>query len=122
MKRIIIAVLLICCSCGRTVYVPVETERVKIETKKEIQKDSIFIDRVTHIETKGDTVFNTLTQYKYVYSHIRDTLLRVDSIPVIITPPPEIIYKTKKSKAQTGINWILGIICGGLILARKLRL
>lgn len=122
MKKIILVILVLLCSCSRTVYVPVETERVKIETKKEIQKDSIFFDRVTHVETKGDTVFNTLTEYKFVYSHIRDTVLRVDSIPVVITQPPEIIYKTKKSKVQTGIIYMLVVICASLLLARKLHL
>lgn len=99
---------LIFVGCSKTIYIPVET--IRTEEKTKVHRDSIYIDRLTHIVTSGDTVFVTLTEYVYKDRIICDTVIRIDSIPKIIEIP--VPHKVKSK----GANWWLTSCIAGLFI------
>ncbi len=94
MKQIILitALALLCCSCGTTKYVPIET--VKTEYRDKIVKDSIFRYDSVFVKQTADTFI--LERYKYLYRDkiIRDSVFLQDTIRVPY--PVEVIKEVKK--------------------------
>lgn len=84
-----IGLLLICIilvSCKTTTQVkevPVET--VKIEYQDRTIQDSIYFRDSILIVQKGDTIYNTQVKYRYKYKNRIDTIIKIDTIPNIIT-------------------------------------
>lgn len=71
-------------SCKTTEYVQVPVETVK--TEYVTKKDSIFLHDSINVftEVKGDTVFINKVKYKIKESFKTDTMIKVDSIPVVV--------------------------------------
>lgn len=86
MKKIILfALILSFCSCSSlTKYVEVPVEVVRTEYVKQIVYDSIYIKDSTERYRFNDTVYIEKYRYKYIYSVKNDTLIKIDSIPVVI--------------------------------------
>lgn len=84
-------------------YVPVETTKTEYVSKIDttIIKDSVFIDRWS----KADTVFLTKYKYKYIEKIKRDTLHRVDTIPVIQEVKVDVPYVPEYYKKINGLFW-----------------
>ena len=91
MKNKIIVLLLFCTlifpiftSCKQTEYVEVPVEVVKTEYK--VKKDSVYLHDSINIftEIKGDTVYVNKFKYKTLTSYKTDTVIKIDSIPVIL--------------------------------------
>ena len=84
-----IGLLLICIilvSCKTTTQVkevPVET--VKIEYQDRTIQDSTYFRDSILIVQKGDTIYNTQVKYRYKYKNRIDTIIKIDTIPNIIT-------------------------------------
>lgn len=94
-KLLIIAVLTVMCGCTRRVYVPVEriSEKTRTDTVhvRLTSFDSVADRDTVRIETRGDTVRESVTRWRIRYRDHRDTVTRYrtvmvrDSIPVPYT-------------------------------------
>lgn len=129
MKRVIILLfvlytLISCATTRRVVEVPVEV--VKKEYIYDTKIDSIYIKDSIDRSVRNDTVYlyKEHTVYKYLYR--TDTILRVDSIPKIITV--ETIKEVKTNYLrwyQKTLIWIgiisLLIIIGYLLVKLKFK-
>lgn len=81
-----VTILFIVQSC-RTVTqvkeIPIET--IKTEYKDKVIQDSIYFRDSILILQKGDTIYSTQVKYRYVYKNRIDTIIKVDTIPNIVT-------------------------------------
>ena len=95
-------------SCKTTEYVEVPVETIKTEYK--VKKDSIYLhDSVSvYKETKGDTVYITKWKFKIRESFKTDTILKKDSIPVIVKVE-KIVEVNKLNFWQKSLMWIGGV-------------
>lgn len=78
---IILYILFTLVGCTTTKYIPVE--KIKIEYRNNIERDTLIVkDSVLHKE-KGDTIF--IEKYKVLYKtkFKTDTILRIDTVPII---------------------------------------
>jgi hypothetical protein len=93
MKKIIqiTALVFLCCACGTTKYVPIES--VRTEYRDKIVRDSIFRYDSIFVRQTADTVF--FERYRYLYRDkiIRDSVFVNDTIRVPY--PVEIVRETK---------------------------
>lgn len=88
MKRYLLGIILmftlLLSGCKTTEYIKVPVETIRTEYK--VQKDSIYLHDSINVytETKGDTVYITKLKYKIKETFKTDTVLKRDSIPVIV--------------------------------------
>lgn len=87
----LIVFTLIFTGCKTTEYIKVPVETIKTEYKT--QHDSIYLhDSINTItEIKGDTVYINKIKYQYKYSAYTDTVIKIDSIPVVVEIPKTIV-------------------------------
>ena len=94
MKKTVIfcAIALLCCACGTTKYVPIETTRT--EYRDNYLRDSIYLHDSIFVKEKGDTLI--VEKYRYLYRDklIRDSIFQTDTIRVPY--PVEVIKEVKK--------------------------
>lgn len=88
MKKIIVALIIICSfiSCKtitKTIEVPVEV--VKKEYIHDVKIDSFIVKDSIDRYIKGDTCYIYKEHTKYQYLIRRDTVLKTDTIPKIVT-------------------------------------
>ncbi|MDR1698347.1 MAG: hypothetical protein LBR75_00780 [Prevotellaceae bacterium] len=104
------AIALLCCACGTTKYIPVET--TKIEYRDQLVRDSIFRYDSVFIKQTADTVF--FERYKYLYRDkiIRDSVFIQDTIRV---PYPVEVVKQVKAPLTGWQNF--QVWCGRITLA-----
>lgn len=97
-----------CSTINRVQYIPIEKTKTEYISKVDttIIKDSIFVDRFI----KADTVFLTKDRYKYIEKIKRDTLYRVDSIPIIKEVKIEVPVVPNYYKKINKYFWILLIL------------
>ena len=105
------------CGCKQTEYVEVPVETVKIEYK--VKKDSIYLRDSINVftEVKGDTVYYTKVKYQLKEVVKNDTVLKIDSIPVVIEIPKAVevnrLYTWQKALMYlggVGVILLLGFI------------
>lgn len=82
---IIASFILLVCSCTTTKVVEVPVETVRTEYINQERHDSVFIKDSVDRYIKGDTIYLTKTKYIYKYTGSTDTLVRIDTIPKLIT-------------------------------------
>ena len=88
MKRFLLGILmmslLLFSGCKSVEYVKVPVETVKTEYK--VKKDSVYLHDSINVytELKGDTVYITKLNYKIKEVFRVDTMLKRDSIPVVV--------------------------------------
>jgi hypothetical protein len=111
MKKIVIfcAVALLCCACGTTKYVPIES--TKIEYRDNFIRDSIFRYDSVFVKQTADTVF--FERYKYLYRDkiIKDSVFINDTIRV---PYPVEVVKQVKAPLTSWQNF--QVWCGRIAL------
>jgi len=104
------ALLCICCACGTTKYIPIETTRT--EYRDNFLRDSIYLRDSVFVKEKGDTLI--VEKYRYLYRDkiVRDSIFQTDTIRVPY--PVEVIKEVKKpfSSWQNFQVW-----CGRIALA-----
>ena len=123
---ILCAIALLCCACGTTKYVPIET--TKTEYRDKIVKDSIFCYDSVFVKEKGDTFI--FERYRYLYRDkvIKDSIFINDTIRVPY--PVEVVKQVKKplSSWQNFQVWcgrialvvgLFGIVCFVLKIKKK---
>ena len=86
------AIVLFCCACGTTKYVPVETTRT--EYRDIYLRDSIYFRDSIFVKEKGDTLI--VEKYSYLYRDkvVRDSVFINDTIRVPY--PVDVIKEVKK--------------------------
>ena len=81
-----VAILFIVQSCRTITQVKeVPVEIIKTEYKDKVIQDSIYFRDSILILQKGDTIYSTQVKYRYVYKNRIDTIIKVDTIPNIVT-------------------------------------
>ncbi|MDR1680271.1 MAG: hypothetical protein LBS12_00580 [Prevotellaceae bacterium] len=112
MKKTVVfcTVALLCCACGTTKYVPIET--VKTEYRDKIVKDSVFRYDSVFVKQTADTVF--FERYKYLYRDkiVRDSIFKTDTIRV---PYPVEVVKQIKAPLSSWQNF--QVYCGRIAIA-----
>lgn len=87
------AAALLCASCTRTVYLPVETVSVKTDTLRlvTLRSDTLRLSDTLILRQQGDTVIHEQIHWRERLSTRTDTLWRVrtDTLTVIKTIQPE---------------------------------
>ena len=112
MKRYLLGIILmftlLLSGCKTTEYIKVPVETIRTEYK--VQKDSIYLhDSINvYIETKGDTVYITKLKYKIKETFKTDTILKRDSIPVIVEVE-KVVEVNKLHSWQKTLMWIGGV-------------
>jgi hypothetical protein len=111
-KIIFCAIALLCCACGTTKYVPVET--VKTEYRDKIVRDSVFRYDSIFVRQTADTVF--YERYKYLYRDkiVRDSIFLNDTIRI---PYPVEVVKEVKAPLTSWQNFQLCCGRGALVIA-----
>ena len=112
MKRYLLGIILmftlLLSGCRTTEYIKVPVETVRTEYK--VQKDSIYLHDSINVytETKGDTVYITKLKYKIKETFKTDTVLKRDSIPVIVEVE-KVVEVNKLHSWQKTLMWIGGV-------------
>ena len=112
MKRYLLGIILmftlLLSGCKTTEYIKVPVETVRTEYK--VQKDSIYLHDSINVytETKGDTVYITKFKYKIKETFKTDTILKRDSIPVIVEVE-KMVEVNKLHSWQKTLMWIGGV-------------
>lgn len=100
-------ILILAGSCTTVRYVPVE--RTRIEYRDRYRLDSIYYRDTVELYRKGDTIYNNVTKWRDRYTFVRDTVYRVDSIPVI-REVEKIVEVNKLTKWQSFRLKMLNIV------------
>ena len=105
---IVLMFALLLSSCKTTEYIKVPVETIRTEYK--VQKDSIYLHDSINVytETKGDTVYITKLKYKIKETFKTDTVLKRDSIPVIVEVE-KVIEVNKLHSWQKTLMWVGGV-------------
>ena len=117
MKRYLLGIILmftlLLSGCKTTEYIKVPVETIRTEYK--VQKDSVYLHDSINVytETKGDTVYITKLKYKIKETFKTDTVLKRDSIPVIVEVE-KVVEVNKLHSWQKTLMWIGGV--GVLVL------
>lgn len=85
------AILLFFCSCA-TDRIPVERVKIVERMRDSIRYDSVYIHDSTYIYDRGETIYQYKqnTEYRYLFVNKTDTVIKVDSIPYIVTVEKEL--------------------------------
>ena len=94
--------------CKTTEYIKVPVETIRTEYK--VQKDSVYLHDSINVytETKGDTVYITKFKYKIKGTFKTDTILKRDSIPVIVEVE-KVVEVNKLHSWQKTLMWVGGV-------------
>ena len=112
MKRYLLGIILmftlLLSGCKTTEYIKVPVETIRTEYK--VQKDSIYLHDSINVytETKGDTVYITKLKYKIKETFKTDTVLKRDSIPVIVEVE-KVVEVNKLHSWQKTLMWLGGV-------------
>lgn len=136
MYKLILMLLLFCCSCANTKYVEVPVEKISnVQDYKSLidstfVKDSVWIHDSVYIKEKGDTIFQysyrDKIQYLYLDKVKRDTInfTKIDTVtitkPVIQEKTVEVNTLYWWQKLLMGIG-TLSVIIGAIIIYLKFR-
>lgn len=82
---IIVPVILLLASCTSTRYIEVPVESIRTEYITSTKIDSVFTRDSIDRWIKGDTVYVYKEHIKYQYLNKTDTVVKVDTIPKIVT-------------------------------------
>lgn len=112
MKKYILGIILmfslLLSGCKTIEYVKIPVETIRTEYK--VQKDSIYLHDSINVytETKGDTVYITKLKYRIKETFKTDTILKRDSIPVIVEVE-KVVEVNKLHSWQKSLMWIGGV-------------
>jgi len=109
------ALVLLCCACRTTKYVPIET--IRTEYRDNFVRDSIVRYDSIFVKEKGDTLI--IERYRYLYKDkiVRDSIFKNDTIRV---PYPVEVVKEVKAPLSGWQNF--QVWCGRIALVSVLLL
>ncbi len=126
MRWLLIIAIMLCMSCTRTVYEPVETVRTEKDVVTRWLTDTVIQNDTRFIFVKGDTVIDWRDRWRERTKEVHDTLYieRTDSVPVPY-PVERKLTKWEQTKLDFGgiaIGVIIAVVCIAVIwLIRKFR-
>ena len=107
----ILFILILFTGCSSTRMVEVPVDRIKIEYRDRIVRDTLIRNDSTIIRDRGDTVY--IEKYKYLYKvrETRDTVNIMDTVTVV--QPVEVVKEVNRIR-----NWqTVLMVLGGAFLA-----
>lgn len=110
-KLLCIVFILILLGCTTTKYVDVPVEKTSIEYRDKYIIDSIKTIDSTFVFIKGDTIWKTKYIKTYQYRNKSDTVLKIDTVPKIVTV--EVPIETNKLYKWQIVLMVMG---GGLLI------
>lgn len=110
-KLLCIVFTLILLGCAPTRYIEIPVKETSIEYKDRYIVDSIHTIDSTLIFIKGDTIYKTKYIKEFQYKNKSDTIIKIDSIPKVITV--EVPIETSKLYKWQIVLMVLG---GGLLI------
>lgn len=126
MKKLILILILIwflCTACSNSTYreIPVVTKESSKEIVSTVKVDTIIVRDSVDRWLKGDTFYVTKVKTVYKYKFISDTVVKIDTIPKIITKT-EIrnVTTNKLNSFQSFLVW-LGVVFIIYILFKLLK-
>lgn len=117
--------ILLCASCSRTVYVPVESYRIDSISQRQLHVDTIETRDSVIMYQRGDTLIRDRVKYAYRIKWRHDTLMRLQRDTIRIPIPTQTISKAAKPSftdhIATRILTAISLITAGLLLAAILK-
>jgi hypothetical protein len=107
----IVTLILSFIGCTTTKYVEVPVDRVRIEYRDRIHKDTFFTKDSIFLMIKGDTVFKEKYIYRYKVKELRDTIVKVDTLTQV-----QVVSNTKEVNKLKTWQIVLMILGGGFIM------
>lgn len=101
---LILGILLLTSCSPKYIEVPIET--IKTEYVDKVKYDSIYVHDSIETLIRGDTVYKTKVLYRYKYKELRDTLIRVDTIPKVT------IQEVVREKEVNKLKWYQSLFMG----------
>lgn len=110
--------LVVACSTKKQIIeVPVPVEKVKTEYIRDTRIDSIFVKDSIDRYMIGDTCYIYKEHIKYQYLFKTDTIVKVDSIPTIVTLKETTEVEVNRLKwYQSALMWMGGIVLITLVI------
>lgn len=107
------AILLLTVGCSRVQYVPIREVEHRIEYRDSVRYDSVHVADSTYLRVSPDTVYQyrLRTEYRYLFRHRRDTILRRDTVQVPV-PVERKLSRWEQAKMDFG-----GVAIGAVGLA-----
>lgn len=111
-RSLFILWVLLLCACSRVQYVPVREVEHRIEYRDSVRYDSVHVADSTYLRIAPDTVYHyrLRTEYRYLFRHQTDTILRQDTVQVPV-PVERQLSRWEQTKMDFG-----GMAIGGLIV------
>lgn len=107
----IVTLILSFIGCTTTKYVEVPVDKVRIEYRDRIHKDTFFTKDSVFLMIKGDTVFKEKYIYRYKVKELRDTIVKVDTLTQV-----QVVSNTKEVNKLKTWQIVLMILGGGFIM------
>lgn len=109
--------LIVCISCTTTRYIEKETpvETIKTEYINNYTHDSIYVKDSIITQVVLDTIKVDRYHTKYIEKVVKDTIIKVDSIPTIVTITKE-VEVNKMNRTQSFLSYLGGMFLMTLIL------
>lgn len=127
LTSVAVFVLSLCAGCTRKIYVPVETQRVSIDTVSLLRHrvDTVYDCDSIVIITRGDTVCKESFRIRYRTRLRTDTVYRsrTDTIPVAYPVPaePPASKSTPGQRLRSAAGQFIPVILVAVILAAVMR-
>ena len=113
-------------ACSRVQYVPVREVERRIEYRDSVRYDSVHVADSTFLRIAPDTVYHyrLRTEYRYLFRHQTDTILRQDTVQVPV-PVERRLSRWEQVKMDFGgmaIGTVAAFLLALLIyIARRFR-
>lgn len=125
MRWLLIIATMLCMSCTRTVYEPVETVRTEKDVVTRWLTDTVIQNDTRFIFVKGDTVIDWRDRWRERIKEVHDTMYveRTDSVPVPY-PVERKLTKWEQAKMDFGgiaIGVIIAVVCVAVVWLIKIR-
>ena len=113
-------------ACSRVQYVPVREVERRIEYRDSVRYDSVHVADSTFLRIAPDTVYHyrLRTEYRYLFRHQTDTILRQDTVQVPV-PVERRLSRWEQVKMDFG-GMAIGAVAASLLalliyIARRFR-
>ena len=113
-------------ACSRVQYVPVREVERRIEYRDSVRYDSVHVADSTYLRIAPDTVYHyrLRTEYRYLFRHQTDTILRQDTVQVSV-PVERRLSRWEQVKMDFG-GMAIGSVAASLLalliyIARRFR-
>lgn len=125
---ILVTLLTLLAGCKSVEYIPQESVRTDSLYISQWKHDSIYVQDSVLVREKGDTIFISKTQYKYIERCLHDTLWQTHTDSIAVPYPVEKqLSRTDRLKIQVGgfvlsAVWLMVIVGLFILLLKRLKM